>query len=471
MKDRRLETGLILALVLAVYAAVLSAPPPPIDQGFLAAGAALEGLFSTRYFQLTGEATYQPLVTLLHALSASAPSLHRFVVVLVHGLNACLLCALARRLGLGGRASLLAGLLLAWFPPATEAVAVPAFAGHVLGLAFALGCVLCGLKALESERRESRWLIASCCCFMLGLLCKETVVITPALLAACWACDVRRAPWRRAARLGAGLAVLGGAYLCWRFAALEPPRLAAPYRADWMLSLGWYARMLLWPWPLCFEHAGLSPGLTAFAGLFVLVGAALALRPPLFLGWLWMALELLPYLHIVPFAHTSPVADRYLYAAACGFCLLLCSVLDRRAGRAALLVLALCWGTMTLRRGLLFSSDALVCEQTAGCAPGSVAAQVMLGDSQLRHGKNGEAKRSFERALDLDPNSPVSWSNLAVADYLLGDFDGALAAFRKSLAISDDPAVRANLEAALAGMRKAPTSGRAPRRRAARGPP
>jgi hypothetical protein len=469
---KREEPLVFAAAALLLYCPALLAPPPPVDQGFLEANALLRlpwagfwsGLLSRYYFILTGEATYQPLITLLHYLTAGLPSVFHVLVVGAHAFNAWLLFVLARRLGLGDKTSWLAGLLLAAFPPATEAVAVPSFAGHIFGLTATLSCVVCWLCAQEGRRDEKWWLAGSYSGFIAGLLCKETVVVAPALLALCRFCDVRPAPWRKTLIHGAGFPVLAAGYLAWRFSLPLLPSIPAPHRADWMLSLGWYARMLAAPWPLCFEHAGLPAGLTAFAGLFVLVGSFVVLKPALLLGWGWIVLELLPYLHFIPFAHTSPVADRYLYFAAAGYCLLLGQLFDSRKGRIILAVSLILWSALTLRRNVMLADGPGLCEQTGACAPDSAPAQIMVGNSRLSRGLYGPANEAYLKAVAIDPSQSVAWSNLGISRCMLGDYDGGIEAFEKSLALLNSPQVRSNLENARKEKKKATSAaGRKPR--------
>jgi len=208
--------------------------------------------------------------------------------------------------------------------------------------------------------------------------------------------------------------------------------------------------MLVWPHPLCLEHARLAPGLTAFAGLFVLAGACVVLRPRLAFPWLWIAVALAPYLHVIAFAHTSPVADRYLYAASAGFCLFLGELADFRRGPWALAALAVVWGASAFARNLVMMNEGALAEQTAAGAPDSAPAQIMLGNFQLREGLDQDAKASFTRALAIDGSLSVAWSNLGIAEYMLGDYDASVAAFRKAIASGDAAVLHYNLGNALA---------------------
>jgi hypothetical protein len=474
------EPGWIAAAVALAHGFLPLFPAPPMDRVFVDGNPLLRApwgefwaaLWSRRYFLATNEATYQPLVTLLHRALGPASTAFRVLALGAHAASAWLTCRIALRLGLSEKTSLLAGLLFAVFPPATEALSVPSFAGHELGLAFALAAVLFGLDALE----RGSWAKTALCCAALGgaLLCKETAVIAPAWLAMAWLCDARPARLSRTLQVLVPSGLLCAAFLLWRFSLPAPPGMMPARAADAVLSLGWYARMLAWPWPLCFEHASVAAWHVAFAGVFVIAGASVAAEPPLLLGYAWLALGLLPYLHFVPFAHTSVVADRYLLFAAPGFILWIARLLDFRLGRAGLAGLALLWLGLTLERNAMLIDEPTVCAQTATCAPDSAPAQLLLGNVLLSRGLAKDAEQVYSRAVEIDGASAVAWSDLGVAQSMAGEHDAAVASFRKSLSIADSPAVRGNLAEALARKGAAAsttTSGRAPKRPKAPGLP
>ncbi|OFW52944.1 MAG: hypothetical protein A2V75_04710 [Actinobacteria bacterium RBG_16_70_17] len=56
------------------------------------------------------------------------------------------------------------------------------------------------------------------------------------------------------------------------------------------------------------------------------------------------------------------------------------------------------------------------------------------------------ARDDFGRVVELDPLNPVAWNNLAVAQFWLGDLDGAVGASRRGAGIGpDDPLANLNL--------------------------
>ncbi|MDD5629763.1 MAG: hypothetical protein PHU21_11905, partial [Elusimicrobia bacterium] len=316
-------------LALLLYGMTLGAPVVGDDVRFVADNASLDlplplflkDLFSLSYFQYTREATYQPLVTLLHWFTHSRPWLYRLLGILAHALNAYLLFRLGQRLSF--RVGLAAGVLFLLFPAHTEALNISAFKGHVLGFACVLGCLLCWLDWLE-QKSGCRQALAECCgLFVLGLLCKETTLVALGLMVVYgWGGKLR--PQMR------GLAWLGCAavaYVWFRFFLLVPPA-AAEYVPRSMphapTILGWCLKMLVFPFPLCRERVLAD---SVWWGLAVVpyLGALWLARKDgvLRFGLLWMGVAALPFLRLAPDVARNPVADRYLYLMAGGFCLVL----------------------------------------------------------------------------------------------------------------------------------------------------
>jgi hypothetical protein len=354
-----------------------------------------------RYFELASERTYQPLVTLLHHLTGARPLLYRGLGLAVHALNAFVVWRLARRLT-GARAAWLAALLFCAFPASTETVFFASFHGHLLACAGTLLALEAWLDYLAD--RGQRPLARSLLWLTLALCAKETGVTAAALCGLAWL--LRGRPRRSIPGLAA-LAGLCGLYLAWRFLALNPPpAFPGTFARPTLDSLAWYARALVWPWPLCLERQlPASPAL----GALVLAGLAAA-------GWAWrrkagrlfllawLPLALLPFLHLIAFANLSPVADRYLYLAAAGWCLLLADVGASRGGEAALALLLTVWGGMTAARNGLFRDERGFFEQTAQCAPDHPRAHYLCGLARLKDGDPRGAAVAFLRAHTLWPS-------------------------------------------------------------------
>ena len=415
-REQTAPTALTAALVLSaavalLYGMVLAAPVFNEDISHvdnlslfdLPFGAFWTALTSKQYFFAARERTYQPLVTFLHYWIHGSPALYRAAGLALHALNAFLVFLVGVRVAGRRRTALLAALLFALFPCQTEAVDIASFKGHLLGCAFMLACLLCWIRALERPPKESRWALAGVHVFFaLGLLAKESALMTPAFLAlyaVCFSASSRDRAWRCAL----GLAPTAALYVWWRFSWLTPPP-AFPYEAVYSgaLSLGWYLKMMAWPHPLCLESSPVSGAVYwLLPAAYVAVLWSQRRVPPRVFCLLWMLLALLPVLHLVSFANISPVADRYLYASSVGLSLLLAGSLDGPRTRFILYALLGVWGGLTAQRNGLYRTPRQLWEQTASCAPANARAHYILALTCLREDDVPAAERSLRRVLDI----------------------------------------------------------------------
>ena len=257
--------------------------------------------------------TFVPLL-LVHDLFGYYPAwlLHGLNVV-QHGLNAALLVLLAWRLWPRPGRALAAGLLLATFPFAYQAVAVyghnvhPATAGLLL---LGLHTYLWGLAGRRWWRVGPRfWWGATGALFLLGLLSHESAILFgPLAFLAQWAYTgrwplPRPGAWGRLWRVPWFVfSLLGGVYLVvYQFLPLSRAPQAAAVGADFWAAWGakllyllqvaaypltWLARFL----PPTWGTAVILLGIVVLLGLVAWAARARALRPGLALGLGWWAL-------------------------------------------------------------------------------------------------------------------------------------------------------------------------------------
>ncbi|MDX6770728.1 MAG: hypothetical protein SF051_14430 [Elusimicrobiota bacterium] len=427
-------------LALALYAPCLSAPVYLDDGPYVFASTFLRApaevfwplLVSPRYFAATGERTWQPLVTALNRLFVEWPFVLRLLSVLLHASCAGLVARLSARKT--------AGVLFLFFPLAAEAVFFAAFKGHLLAAAAALGCLLAWR---EGRRGLSVALLAA------GLLAKETALSAGPLLLLYGLLVERQKPAALLRRLAPHAAV-AGVYLVLRFIVLDPaPPVLAPAETRPLAALAWYLGALVWPPAPGMFRA--FPAGDAWVLLLLAPYAALLWwkrgEPKEAFFLLWVPAALLPFLHLVPFAAKSPVADRYLYLAAAGACWGL-SRLEGPRARVALAALGLLWGAGTVRRVMLYRDPAAFADAGVKAAPGSAAAHLFRAQVSLESGRAGDAESAAESAARLEPRDPQNWTWLGLARFA-GKRPGAEEAFRRALALQETPQARLNLGAYL----------------------
>ncbi|MBI5244952.1 MAG: hypothetical protein HY922_14895 [Elusimicrobia bacterium] len=474
----RLIAGLaVAAAVWAVYFIVLSAPVLTFDDFLFIQRNPIyqlpfadfwRQLASLQYFQFSHERTYQPLTTLLHFPIHRDPAAYRALGIGLHAANAYLVYELGRRLSLQRGAALAAALLFALFPAHTEAVNISIFKGHLLAFFFSLLTLLSWMDGSK---------LALSCAFVAALLSKETGLLALGLVSAYAVCFEReKLPWHL--KRGGALLILAAAYLWFRFRLLAPAAvLPAEQLPAWSPALpaaafGWYLKALLIPYPLCLMHT-----LSQSRLLFLLLPFYAFLlwrwraRPMRAFLLSWILISLLPYLHLIPFADSGSmvpsasytlVADRYLYGACAGSCLLLISLLYETRARFLLAALALCWGLLSVLRSGLYRDWGGLCRQSAACAPQNAAAQVLLASYyySTEHDYT-KALAAYEIAFGLQPSIRVDFMDPGLthsqgSGYVLGllrlrlrDPAGAQRLLAAAALVENEPSAKAALHEKL----------------------
>jgi len=299
--------------------------------------------------------------------------------------------------------------------------------------------------------------------FLLGLLCKETTIAFPALLAAYeffYRGESIRTILRGLPRFISYAAVLG-LYLVMRLEALGSfaPVSGSHFKltpAETLLSvpvlLGEYVAKLLVPVNLNFFHVfhptrwlGWKP-VTGLALLVILIGATFLLRraqPLLAFAVAWFLVTLLPVFSISNVGE-NVFTERYLYIPSFGFCILaawawlqLFKHASRRRARvvlyAAIAAIFFFYSVQTIRRIPDWHDDLTLYSKTAAQSPGSAYIQAQLGTAYYEQGNLDRAFDHYQRAVSLDPNLALAQFNLGIALRDKGQPEQALAHVRKAV--------------------------------------
>lgn len=372
-------------------------------------------------------------------------------------LGACLLLfAVARRLGLERAGATVAALLFALHPAHVEAVANITNRKESMALGFSLAGLLAWAALRSSppsaKRRRAGLAAGAVLAYALGLLSKEAgAVMLPAL---CVVWDVLFLPReRRPSRLRLVAATTAIAAL---FAAIivvfidSIPARFGPDRVRWVTldateqygplfltafkAIAFYARLLLWPWPLYVDRSfalasgARDPGVLIGAGVVVLLVAAAfttARRAPAAsFGIAWFSMHLLPVINLVPLTHWL-VAERFVYGPSAGIALLcgaLYSHAERRSGagwmrpvaRGCVAVLLVAYAVLTARQNRVFADDGALWQHTVSHNPGSFLGWTGVGDARARAGDVAAAEAAYRRAITLRPDYAEARYGLAV---------------------------------------------------------
>jgi tetratricopeptide (TPR) repeat protein len=400
--------------------------------------------------------------------------------VLEHAASACLLVALARRLGLRG--AWLAGALFALHPVAVESVAWISEQKNTLSTLLALAALYAYL-GFDADRRPSRYALATV--FFVGaLLCKSiTATLVPVIWVVLWwrrgRLEARRdarplLPW-----LGIGAAL--GLFTVWYervYAHAQGASFDLSLVQRTLLAgraVVFYLRSLAWPSDLMFVYprwlpdagaAGpyLFPGVV-LAACAVLAGLARRWRGPAasFLIYLVALGPVLGFLNINWF-NFSFVADHFQYLAMPAIFVGVAAVLaewyerfSARWVRAALAVAGAIMlgilGGLTWRHSGDFRDAETLYRRTIARNPAAWYVQSSLG-ALLLNRPDGlpEAIDRLLTTLTLKPNYLQAYVNLGRAfSRVPGRLPDAIKAFESALRLKpDDPSIRALLAQALA---------------------
>lgn len=406
---------------------------------------------------------WHPLTSLSHAavwqVWGDAPAAHHLVNVVLHAANAGLVVgALSALTGNPLRAAVVA-TLFALHPLRVESVAWVTERKDVLsGLGF-----LVTLWAYAAwVRRPSPWRrVAVLIAFVGALLAKPMVVTLPVvLLVLDWWPLRRDGPLLRLVReklslfaLAAAASVAtvvaqrtGGA-----MATLEVVPLSSRL-ANAVVANARYLGMTLWPAHLAYfyPYRRWAPATIAAAAVLLVAvsGAAFVLRrrhPYLAAGWAWWLVMLLPVSGIIQVGEQS-IADRYTYLPSIGLLLAvvwlvadLARTPAQRAvavGAAALAVAASAWATS--RQLPAWRDSETVARHAVAAVAGNYIGHLNLGQELAARGEYADAKRQYEAAIRIKPDSAPVLVNLGRAALRDEQLDDANAWFRRALAAHAD---------------------------------
>ena len=336
--------------------------------------------------------------------------------IALHAANAVLLFLIGRNLFGDRRAALIAALLFALHPAATEAVTYVSGRSSSLMALFYLAAML---SYLHGHR------LLSVLLFFLAVATRETAVTLPAALLLCELCRAERPAWREIMRrqwphwalLAAGAVFLlfnqryfdlvaygygerglldnlitqvgGISYLILRLVSLHGYNVdpALPTLTGWTAPLAFQALLLL---------------SLAIVGLLNLRS-----RPWIAFGVLWFFLQLAPTNSIVP--RLDVANDRQLYLASWGLFLALC--IQIRAIPVWAVVATLFAATSVLRQ-LDYRSEIALWESSVALAPWNARGHNNLGYAYQIAGRTEDARHEYRAALLFDPYHQKTRFNL-----------------------------------------------------------
>jgi tetratricopeptide (TPR) repeat protein len=314
---------------------------------------------------------------------------------------------------------LIAALLFALHPAATEAVTYISGRSSSLMAVFYLGAILAYL-------RGAHWSVSSLL-FLLAVATRETAVTLPAALLLCELCRAERPAWREILRRQWAhwtLLLAGGVFLLLnqRYFDLVAYGFGERSLADNLLTqVGGISYLILRLVSLYgYNIDPALPTLTqwtavlAFQALFLLslliLGVAnLRRRPWIGFGVLWFFLQLAPTNSIVP--RLDVANDRQLYLASWGLFVALCIQL-RNLPNFAFAAMVVIFAATSITRQLDYRSEIVLWESSVALAPWNARAHNNLGYAYQLAGRTDDARREYHAALLFDPRHQKTRFNL-----------------------------------------------------------
>ncbi len=456
----------------------------PLLQSFSGLAEIWSGSRTADYFPLTNTVFWIEH----HVFGQNAAGYHA-VNILLQALNALLIWAVLRRLGIPG--AWLAGLIFGIHPVHVESVAWISELKNVLSLFFALLSLLCFLE-IDGKRRLSAKTAysASLFFFIMALLAKTQVVFLPVVLLLCgWWLDrrpsgkaktkdfrrqaIRIAPfflvaivlglvtiWFQNRGIGKEEILLGGfarrlvnagMAVWWYLGKLFVPvdlmpiyphwKFGIPQPIEWVPVIALAGLLAtLWWW----RERGTRGALFALACFIVALGPVLG-----FVRMAFVRSGTLVADHCQYFADISLIA---LFSASIAF-------LWTRRGRAiriaTMIVLVPLLGALggyTWVRAAVFHSEETLWRNALAKNSDAWQAHARLGLLFLNKERYAEAAQEFERTVQLKPELPEHHNLLGLADCRLGRFDEGIAQYREALRLNEGGSTPAD-DASIATIR------------------
>lgn len=352
--------------------------------------------------------------------------------------------------------------LFATHPVHTEAITWIKNRSELLAFIFMQMAILLFFRGDEQtgKKRFPGLYFGAGCCFVLGLLSKETVIVLPILLMLIIFCFHPRADQKSAFRKVVPFWIIVFCYFLFKknFLVQPPagemiPEISALTHLLLVIKTVFiYGKLLLAPIQLNVSHLLTLPetlfrpeslGLVLFAGA-VPVSLLFCWRFSriLFFSAAWVFVTLLPAANI-QVLWSRMIAEQRLYIPSFGFCLMLAYLAARLIGMKAryrekvwripgILVIAgliAVYCSLTISRNRDWRDAVSLWTKAVQYEPGSNRAHINLGSALARKGSYEAAVKSFQNALRIAPDYPETRNKLAHAYLDCGDLAGAAEQF------------------------------------------
>ena len=423
----------------------------------------LSAFFSQKYFAISNELTYRPVVTLSYfvdyAIWQLQPWGYHLTNLVIHTLNVYLVYFAVYHLFKNRITAFISCLLFSIHPIFSEAINAVSYREDLLSASFLLVAFILFIKYNESTNRRYfiTWYALSLLTYLLAMLSKETAFVLPFLILSYDLIFQKNHivnlhnRTRRLAANYTGYVVIGGFYLFLRFYLFHNPGESVRYPGSSVFVnfimmtkvLGYYVKLLFIPAPLNADYIvplTFSPADAAFIiSIILLIITAILLVKKCRLSsiWtfstIWFFVTLLPVLNIIPI--NNIMAERYLYIPGIGFTMLFGSILTHRISKyriyksfrlAPIAVVCLLFTWCTVSRNRIWLNEFTFSTETIRRSPASFRVYNDLGYFYYHNGLNDAAIQAFKDSIRVRHNQPKAHCNLGAAYALKGLNDAAI---------------------------------------------
>ncbi len=422
---------------------------------------------------------WHPLTWLSHMLDVELfnlnPAGHHGTNLLLHVLNAVLLCAFLHRLtGFLGR-SMVVALLFAIHPLHVESVAWVSERKDVLSTLFWF--LTMWVYASYAGAPNLKRYLPILACFALGLMAKQMLVTLPfvLLLLDYWPlqrftnCPDKGQTWWRGNKLL--LAEKIPLFLMSAVASLITLRAQGSAGAiaegdsqsllvcagNAFISYVTYIRNMFWPADIAlfypFEPSAVTPLKVTSAIMLLAAVTCLALtqwkkRPYLTFGWFWYFITLLPVIGFIRIGGQA-FADRYTYIPLTGLFLLIVWGIAEYVGTSrnryvfmagTTTGICLILSLLTIRQIGYWNNSYDLYSHALTAVERNWMAHNNIGILLSQHNRNNEAIEHFQMSVQLNPKGVEGFRNLGNALQMAGRNQEALEAFRNAVRVNPNDA-------------------------------
>jgi len=435
-------------------------------------------IFTRKYFVLSAELTYRPVVTLSYFIDYTFwhlnPWGYHLTNILLHALNSVLVFIFGFRVFKNRTSALIAAIFFSSYPLFSEVVNAVGFREDLLAFMFFILAFICYLKA--NQRRYILYYLTSLFCYFLSLFSKEMAITLPVLIVLYDVVFKGYSYMKSKYLYYLGYFFVAIFYILNRFFFLHNPlESQIPYpQGSFFVNfltmihiLASYVKLLFLPFHLNADYvvpfstslARVSFWLTVL--LFIAV-ATISYRlrfqyRHMYFFILWFFITLIPVMNIVPLGNI--MAERYLYIPGAGFCMIIANVMSKIPvrkwdserfssssvpffDRMILVFIFILFfifsgnAYLTFKRNNDWKDGLWLWSKTTLTSPNSFRAHINLGNAYEKKGLNTAAFEEYQKALLIDPNDADIYNNLGIYYNKMNLFDDAIRHFIRCLNIN-----------------------------------